>query len=332
MKKEELRKAITKSIEEQKSIIENTNSVSYAAREILGIDSTLARTIVKEICNEQGWEIPTWYNRVRYCLNCGKPIIGGDSKKKFCNNSCAASYNNRLRAEKKQRYCLNCGKPFLMGKNTKGKFCSNKCQGEYQHKEYIRLWKLGEKDGMSGPNGISRAIRNYLFEKHDNKCQICGWGKENPHTHLIPLQIHHIDGDCTNNKEENLQLLCPNCHSLTETFGGSNENSKRLDRRLKYVKAEIEEDKNKDITEVSRCIICGKKLEKGQMTFCSQRCYKRSYIKNITKEQILDVFNKNKGNSYESISKKLGISKTTLERKCKQFGIMNEIRKLRYGE
>lgn len=332
MKKEELRKAITKSIEEQKSIIENTNSVSYAAREILGIDSTLARTIVKEICNEQGWEIPTWYNRVRYCLNCGKPIIGGDSKKKFCNNSCAASYNNRLRAEKKQRYCLNCGKAFLMGKNTKGKFCSNKCQGEYQHKEYIRLWKLGEKDGMSGPNGISRTIRNYLFEKHDNKCQICGWGEENQHTHLIPLQIHHIDGDCTNNKEENLQLLCPNCHSLTETFGGSNENSKRLDRRLKYVKAEIEEDKNKDITEVSRCIICGKKLEKGQMTFCSQRCYKRSYIKNITKEQILDVFNKNKGNSYESISKKLGISKTTLERKCKQFGIMNEIRKLRYGE
>jgi NADH pyrophosphatase NudC (nudix superfamily) len=87
MKKEELRKAITKSIEEQKSIIENTNSVSHAAREILGINSTLARTIVKEICNEQGWEIPTWYNRVRYCLNCGKPIIGGDSKKKFCNNS-----------------------------------------------------------------------------------------------------------------------------------------------------------------------------------------------------------------------------------------------------
>ena len=49
MKKEDLRKTITKSIEEQKSIIENTNSLSYAAREILGTDSTLARTIIKEI-------------------------------------------------------------------------------------------------------------------------------------------------------------------------------------------------------------------------------------------------------------------------------------------
>ena len=65
------------------------------------------------------------------------------------------------------------------------------------------------------------------FEKYNNKCQICGWGEENPTTHKIPLQIHHIDGDCTNNKEENLQLLCPNCHSLTETFMSLNENSKR---------------------------------------------------------------------------------------------------------
>lgn len=332
MKKEDLRKTITKSIEEQKSIIENTNSLSYAAREILGTDSTLARTIIKEICNEQGWDVPTWYNRVKYCLNCGKEIIGGDSRKKFCNNSCAASYNNNLRKAKKEKYCANCGKPFLMGKNTKGRFCSNKCQGEYAHKEYIRLWKLGEKDGMSGPNGISSAIRTYLFEKYNGKCQLCGWGEENPYTNKVPLQIHHIDGDCTNNKEENLQLLCPNCHSLTETFGGSNENSKRLDRRLKYVKVELEADKNKDIIEVSRCIVCGKKLEKGQMTFCSKNCYRRSYIKNIDKEQILNVFNENKGSSYESISKKLNISKTTLERKCKEFGILNKVRKLRYGE
>ena len=39
--------------------------------------------------------------------------------------------------------------------------------------------------------------------------------------------MHHIDGDCTNNKMENLQLLCPNCHSLTSNFGSLNKNSKR---------------------------------------------------------------------------------------------------------
>lgn len=38
----------------------------------------------------------------------------------------------------------------------------------------------------------------------------------------IPLELHHIDGDRTNHKLNNLQLLCPNCHSQTETFRGKN--------------------------------------------------------------------------------------------------------------
>lgn len=50
----------------------------------------------------------------------------------------------------------------------------------------------------------------------DYKCEICGiteWmGKP------ITLQLHHIDGDPTNDCLENLQLLCPNCHSQTDSF------------------------------------------------------------------------------------------------------------------
>jgi hypothetical protein len=228
MKKEDLRKTITKSIEEQKEIIENTNSVSYAAREILGTDSTLARTIIKEICEEQGWNIPTWYNRVRYCLNCGKPIIGGDSKKKFCDNSCAASYNNRLRNTKKH-YCLNCGKEIKLGK-----YCNNICHAEYKSKQYIERWKNGEENGLSGKYGISEYVRHYIFEKNDNKCECCGKSYINPYTNLSVLQIHHKDGDCTNNKEENLQLLCPTCHAMTENYGRRNQNATRKDNRKRY--------------------------------------------------------------------------------------------------
>ena len=40
----------------------------------------------------------------------------------------------------------------------------------------------------------------------------------------IPLEVHHIDGDNQNNELENLQLLCPNCHALTETYRGRNKN------------------------------------------------------------------------------------------------------------
>jgi hypothetical protein len=40
----------------------------------------------------------------------------------------------------------------------------------------------------------------------------------------IPLEVHHIDGDKLNNTLDNLQLLCPNCHALTENYRGKNMN------------------------------------------------------------------------------------------------------------
>lgn len=42
------------------------------------------------------------------------------------------------------------------------------------------------------------------MDKYSCKCQLCGWGKVNTYTEKIPLEIHHIDGNYRNNKEENL--------------------------------------------------------------------------------------------------------------------------------
>jgi hypothetical protein len=38
---------------------------------------------------------------------------------------------------------------------------------------------------------------------------------------LIPLELHHKDGDRTNNALHNIELLCPNCHALTDNYRGS---------------------------------------------------------------------------------------------------------------
>ena len=127
--------------------------------------------------------------------------------------------------------CLNCNQKI----SSKNKFCSNKCQKEYEYKKYIKRWKNNEVSGMRGEYLISMYIKTYLFEKYNNKCARCGWGKVNPYTKNIPLEVEHIDGNYQNNSEENLILLRPNCHSLTETYKGANINHGRKQRR-KYNK------------------------------------------------------------------------------------------------
>lgn len=97
----------------------------------------------------------------------------------------------------------------------------------------MERWKDGQESGLKGKYEVSNHIRKYLFEKNNNACQKCGWNGINPVTGHVPLQIHHIDGDCLNNSENNLELLCPNCHSLTETFGNLNKTSSRVYRKQK---------------------------------------------------------------------------------------------------
>lgn len=113
------------------------------------------------------------------------------------------------------------------------KYCNNTCMAEYKRKEYIKRWKAGQESGIKGTNDIAAPVRIYLKSKYNNSCQKCGWNQINKFTGLVPLQIHHIDGDCLNNKEDNLQLLCPNCHALTENYGSRNSNCTRIDRRVR---------------------------------------------------------------------------------------------------
>ena len=81
-------------------------------------------------------------------------------------------------------------------------------------------------------------IKTYLFKKYNSKCANCGWGEVNKYTGNIPLEVEHIDGNYKNNKEENLILLCPNCHSLTSRYKGANLNKGRKSRN-KYYKQKI---------------------------------------------------------------------------------------------
>ena len=215
---------IEKTYEELKQIVEDSGTYSEIARKLFNDDSYGKREKVKKLIEEYGLDFEHKKDKKRYCLYCGKEIVGEHKwQKKFCSSSCAASYNNRERKEK--HFCKYCGKEL---KNKRSQYCSIQCQKEYEYHENIRRWKNGEDEGWTGKQAsVKPYIKRYLFEKYNCRCEKCGWGEKNPKTQQVPLQIHHIDGNCKNNSETNLQLLCPNCHSLTETFGRLNENSSR---------------------------------------------------------------------------------------------------------
>ena len=178
--------------------------------------------------------IEEYYKSPNTCKGCGEIIKVRDGKKvyetrlkKFCSSSCSATYYNAKR-ERKKRYCDFCGNEI----KTKGSksFCSQNCYKKSVQKALVDKWKNGEESGTRGVYLVANFIRRYLLLKYDNKCEKCGWGKIHSITKKVPLHIHHKDGDCANNKENNLELLCPNCHSLTKTYGSLNKNSKRFFR------------------------------------------------------------------------------------------------------
>lgn len=226
--------------------LESCKSLSSLAKILFGKENSTNRYKVKKILLNEGINWEEWLKEknkkpIRYCLNCGKEL-NGDYRSKFCNHSCSASYNNRgiVRNGKKierETNCLYCGKELI---NSQTKFCCATCNIKYNYEENIRKWKEGEING-GNKNGCPKVfLRKYFLLKNDCKCEKCGFNTPNPYTGLSILQIHHKDGDCFNNKEENLELLCPNCHGLTENFGSRNLNSTRVDRRTKYFKEQNE--------------------------------------------------------------------------------------------
>ena len=137
---------------------------------------------------------------------------------------------------KKDRYCQGCGVAMII--RHKIKYCSNKCQSDHAYALWVAAYKKGLKEGGIGVTvrSVSAHLRRYLFDKYQSKCSECGWNKKHPVTGTVPLEIDHIDGDSENNKENNLRLLCPNCHALTPFFKNLNKGKGRKWRMDKYIK------------------------------------------------------------------------------------------------
>lgn len=163
---------------------------------------------------------------------------------------------------------------------------------------------------VKGSKITSFKLKNKLLkegykEYRCEKCKNTEWyGKP------IPLELHHINGDNTDNRLENLQMLCPNCHSFTDTYGGKNQKINTIKRY---------------------CKSCGKELHNGQKVYCSNECRypnkKETSIKknklNVSADTLINDFKELK--SFKSVGLKYQVSDNGIRKYCKKIGVYNEI-------
>jgi 5-methylcytosine-specific restriction endonuclease McrA len=130
------------------------------------------------------------------CLECGNVfshISSRANKAKYCGPEC---YHKAMHKKGSVQYnCVHCGIAFLDSPSTKRKYCSKACVNKAHKSE----WK---------PD-FTTVRKNMLARGMLTKCVRCGYAE-----HPEILGVHHKDRNRKNNDLGNLEVLCPNCHSL----------------------------------------------------------------------------------------------------------------------
>lgn len=193
-----------------------------------------------------------------------------------------------------------------------------------------------------------RLIKNGLKEY---KCELCG-NKE-------IVELHHINGNPTDNRIENLQLLCPNCHSKTNNYRGKKKLSTRIHKlpserilsdeeiRIRDESRKLAKRKNISINNAEQlilntpnlsindipinvvklkdkiCPICGKLFhpKSKETIFCSMECNLQDKSKNIpTKEELLDKLKELKCNMIQ-VGKFFNVSDNAVRKWCIKYNM-----------
>lgn len=146
---------------------------------------------------------------------------------------------------------------------------------------------------MQSAKLLKRLEDAHLKEHRCERCGITEWQGG-----YISLHLHHKDGNHSNNQLENLEVLCPNCHSQTDNFAG--KNAKRdTKKKVKIKYSPIKEKSNNsnynsDPLKKGLCIICNKQIYYEEKPLC-RNCNRREERRNnpdynIT--QVVDYYEK----------------------------------------
>lgn len=172
-------------------------------------------------------------------------------------------------------------------------------------------WNKGKQlKHISEYKGVVK-IKRWTIESRGHKCEDCGrssWKGE-----PIPIELHHIDGDRTNNSEENLSLLCPNCHTFTENWRRSKTTNDvvilRVPNRPQH-KVVVKENKEKLI---KVCLDCNKEIYR-RATRCKS-CAGRLQPTKIDWPSNETLIQMVYSSSYSAVGRQLGVSDNAVRKR-----------------
>jgi Zn finger protein HypA/HybF involved in hydrogenase expression len=154
------------------------------------------------------------------CKKCGNDFTPQKGLKSYCSLACRNSRERSEETKQKISIGVSNSEKFIKGIIDRNKLIDYKQIGK-QLKEIANNKIL---DADFSTLSYERLKKRIVLEQ-SSKCNHCGINSWNGKP--ITLELEHKDGNHSNNQRDNLEAICPNCHSQTETWRGRNKQNKR---------------------------------------------------------------------------------------------------------
>ncbi len=151
------------------------------------------------------------------CEKCRKPHDGSYGSGRFCTSACARSFSTSKNLDEinSKRSAALVGRSLRVGSTW----------NEYSAEKHRATFAAKYADLPFEELSIDKK-RNRVLEYQNFCCSKCGISEWNGIA--LTLEMDHINGDNADNRRENLECLCPNCHSQTPTWRGRNKSKYKL--------------------------------------------------------------------------------------------------------